>query len=149
MKPILMALLFVWLCLAVFSCSKLSQPTETIPARQVKMEIVNFNDTPPVTDSAYYLQKYVQWNTSTSYWDTLKADSLARWFAGSQYNITDMWFPESPSRCGRPDDTYNYVIIKLAASGSKLLPKGFKTKYIGPFDFCFDSYRHYTFVRDN
>jgi hypothetical protein len=112
------------------------------------MEIVSLKDTPPNTDSTYYFQAFVQWNRE-SYWDTLKADSLARWLAASKFNVTDMWFTGGVSRCGRPDDTYNYVTIKLSSPNSEILSFGFKTKYTGPFDFCFDSYRHNIFVKDN
>jgi len=135
-------------CLILFiipSCKNTSQPTNPNEVK-LSMEIISFQDAPSIVDSNLcYKKLFVEWNKS-NWRDTLKADSLAEWFAQSQYQITDMWFPNVSTFCLYPINTENIVTLKLLKPDTNLKSQGYysTTSVVDP---CWSYYRHYIFTR--
>ncbi len=102
--------------------------TPTNPIQyNLSMEIISYQAAPTIVDSNLCcLKLFVEWN-KLSWRDTLKADSLAQWFAKSQYPITDMWFPNVDTRCLNPINTENIVTLKLARPDSTLKSLGYSS----------------------
>ena len=125
---ILFGLVILLFAISLSSCQRSNEPTSPIITTNLKMEIIPYQDVPVNVDSNLcYIKIFVSWNTSVSKLDTLKADSLAEWFAQSQYQITDMWFPDVESRCLNPLATENTVTIKLAQPDTSLKSQGFSS----------------------
>ena len=136
-----------FICLLSLSCKKSSSPTSSGGEVNLSMEIISYLDAPTSVDSNLcYGKKFVEWN-STSWRDTSRCDSLAQWFANSKYPITDLWFPEVDSRCGRPLNTENIVTFKLASPDTSLQSQGY-TRTSEVVSACFMEYRHYIFTRN-
>ncbi|MGD8782733.1 MAG: hypothetical protein PVH88_27730 [Ignavibacteria bacterium] len=131
------------------SCKDSSNSTNPLVSVKLSIEIISYEDISQEVDSSlYYMQMFVDWNATSSFHDTLKADSLARWFAEeSEYEITDMWFPHAQSRCAYISSTDNIVIIKLSHPDNNIKEEGYiPTSYIA--NLCYAQYRHYIFTRE-
>ena len=110
------------------------------------MEIISYQAATTIIDSNLCLLKlFVEWNKLSTR-DPLKADSLAQWFANTQYPITDMWFPNADMRCFNPINTENIVTLKLAQPDSTLKSQGYSST-TSVVSVCFPYYRHYIFTR--
>lgn len=145
-KGILLTLCIVLLGILVSSCKKSNEPTSPTTQVNLRMEIISFQDAQTVGDSTLcYIQDFVSWNAS-SLLDTIKADSLAQWFAQSPYQITDMWFPNVYTRCMRPIMTENEVTLKLSSQDTNLRSLGYRPT-ANVVSGCFPYYRHYIFTR--
>lgn len=138
----------VFLILTFFySCNKSSEPTNSITSTNLSMKIISYQDAPATVDSNLcYTKEFKSWNTFNSLLDTLKADSLANWFAQSQYQITDMWFPEVGTVCSFPIQTENIVTIRLLQPDTSLKSQGY-TSTSSVVSYCYRYYRHYIFTR--
>jgi hypothetical protein len=72
------------------------------------------------------------------------ADSLAGWFAQSQFNIEDMWIPSFGPICLRTYNTFNFVYVRFAQPDTLIYTLGFvPASSPGP---CFPTWRHYRFI---
>ena len=130
-----------------YSCNKSSEPTNPITPANLSMEIIPYQDAPSIVDSNLcYLKEFKSWNTTNSLLDTLKADSLAEWFAQSQYKITDMWFPNIETLCLFPIQTENIVTIRLQQPDTSLKSEGYSSTS-SVVSVCYRYYRHYIFTR--
>ena len=135
--------IILFILLIVPSCKN----TSTNPIQSnLSMEIIPYQDAPSIVDSNFcYIKRFVEWNTS-SWLDTLKADSLAQWFAQSQYQIIDMWFPNVSTLCLNPINTENIVTLKLLQSDTNLKSQGYSPTS-SVVSGCYQYYRHYIFTR--
>ena len=134
----------IFLVLILFpSCKNTStNPVQSNPS----MEIISYKDAPTRLDSNLcYIRLFVEWNKS-GWRDTLKADSLALWFADSRYQITDMWFPNVETLCLNPINTENIVTLKLLQPDSTLKSQGYSSTS-SVVSGCYSYYRHYIFTR--
>jgi len=128
------------------SCKKSSTPTSPTYRVQLTMEIIPYQNAPASVDSTLgYIKSFVEWNSS-SWRDTTKADSLAQWFAQSQHQITDMWFPNVDTRCASPINTENTVTLTLSTPDTSLRSLGYSstTRVVSG---CYVYYRHYVFTK--
>lgn len=113
----------------------------------LQFEVVSKSNLPGIIDSILvYTREYKEWNT-TSYLDTVHADSLAHYFVNSKYSLSDLWFPNEVSVCGAPMLTNNIVYVKLLQPDTTISQLGFNKAQIG-FSPCFLEWRHYTYVRN-
>jgi hypothetical protein len=130
------------------SCWNSDQGTNPVEKVNLTMVIVSCSDVPAELDTNLsYTKQFVEWNTSTNWRDTTKADSLALWFLQSKYKITDMWFPEYGTICLYPINTENTVTIRLAEADTSLLSQGYySTSRVGA-GCCYPTYRHYKYAR--
>lgn len=87
-----------------------------------------------------YIAAEVKWGLAL---DHARADSLAKWFAGSGFSIEDMWFPASGPLCARSYNTYNFVYVRLARADTSIDTLGFAPT--SPGDGCFPTWVHYKF----
>ena len=74
-----------------------------------------------------------------------RADSLANWFAQSQWRISDMWFPVGDFMCARAVLSLNEVYIRMERPMKLTQPLGYWC--VDRIDYCFSEYKHYKFVR--
>ena len=130
------------------SCKESGDLINPVAPAKLSVEIIPYENAPQEVDSSlYYKKMFVSWNVSNSLHDTLKADSLAKWFAESEYKLTDMWFPHVVSRCAYKSITDNIVNIKLSQPDTSLKIQGYSpTSYIASV--CYSKYRHYKFSRE-
>ena len=137
----------VMICLFLTSCKRSNTPTNPTEQVHVSMEIISYQDAPFAVDSNLcYIENFIEWN-ATGWRDTIKCDSLAKWFANSKYQITDLWFPNTDSRCESPINTENTVTLKLIAPDSSLRYQGYsKTSTV--VSGCYNTYRHYIYSRN-
>ncbi len=91
--------------------------------------------------SNLYLNVEIKWRQSR---DISRADSLADWFAQSQFKIEDMWFPASDPICLRPYPTSNFIYVSLAQADTLIYTLGFKTT--SSPSVCFPIWKHYKFI---
>ena|SRR5258706_11219005 len=110
------------------------------------MEVISNQQLPGQVDSTlFYFQMFVDWNAPRNWLDTLSADSLANWFAHSDFRLTDMWFPNDFPICFVPFETYNFAFIRLQSPDTAVATKGFgRVSVLGSI--CFPQWRHYTYV---
>lgn len=87
-----------------------------------------------------YIAAEVKWGLAP---DHARADSLAKWFAGSGFSIEDMWFPASGPVCAKSYNTYNFVYVRLAQSDTLIDTLGFAPT--SPPDGCFPTWVQYKF----
>ena len=143
-RGLMFSIFIVIISVMLVGCSNSTEPASTVT---MQMEIISRSQILEKSDSNfYYHQSYPEWN-STAFFDTLHADSLAKNFTKSKYNITDMWFPNEISFCSRPYNTYNLVYIKLASSDSTIKELGFSI-ITQDFSECFQYWRHYKYIRN-
>lgn len=132
--------------ISFISCKRSSEPTSPTFRVQLSMEIIPVNsDTATVDSTLDYSKLFIEWNKPSNLLDTTKADSLAQWFAHSDYQITDMWFPNVNTACSIPIQTENVVTLKLAVPDTRLQSIGYSstTKVVNR---CYFYYRHYIFT---
>jgi hypothetical protein len=130
------------------SCRNSDQGTNPVEKVNLTMEIVSCSDVPAELDTNLsYSKSFVEWNTTTNWHDTTKADSLALWFLQSQYKITDMWYPESGNICLYPINTDNLVTIRLAEADTSLKSQGYNSTSRVGTGCCYPTYRHYKYAR--
>jgi hypothetical protein len=130
---------------ALLSCKKSAPPTGPAGRTEVTMQVIPLVETPSIIDSTlFHRHVYSDWHGPFGGLDTSRADSVANWLAGTSYPITDMWFPNSVSRCLSPFPE-NIVIIRLSVTDTTIKSLGFlpTNSAFGP---CFLYYRHYTFT---
>jgi len=138
----MLSIFIVILSVILFGCSSSTEPASTVT---MQMEIISRSEIWLKADSNfYYYHSYPEWN-SNAFLDTLHADSLAKNFTKSKYDITDMWFPNEISFCSRPYNTFNLVYIKLSSPDSTIEELGF-SKITEDFTGCFQYWRHYKYI---
>ncbi len=118
---------------AVSNSMKTTIQVDTVSYKQIGGQSVT---------SSLYLNIEKKWGLAK---DTARADSLANWFARSQFKIEDMWFPASLPICLRPFITFNYIFVSLAQPDTLIDTLGFKP-WPTP-DSCFPAWKHYKFIR--
>jgi hypothetical protein len=87
------------------------------------------------------MKEEVQWGLGL---DSTKINSLVNWFAGSNFNITDLWVPATGPVCSMPIETENIVYVKLSQPDSLIDTLGFKQS--PPPGYCFPAWTDYKYT---
>ncbi len=136
------AVIMVTSAIQLESCQSPTAGSSAIQKATIQVDTVTYNQFQTQSDSgSLYLNVEVKWGLALS---PTRADSLANWFAESQFKIEDMWFPASGPVCYISFNTFNYVFVRLEHPDTLLDTLGFNPAS-GP-NACFPTWTHYKFI---